>query len=739
VVFSRGAAVLKASGLASAAFLVMAAAAPAPAWTISAVPAAQAPNGRLVAQSCPAPGTCMAVGSFHAPAGLSLALAERWNGSAWTALPTPNPSGGHGSVLTAVSCRSASACTAVGSYRNSAGTAATLAETWNGTTWRIQPTPDPAGSFGSYLTGVSCAAAGACTAVGYYENQSFQDNGVAFAESWDGHAWTIQQVPTGGASPTFLYAVSCASRAACVAVGSHNGNAIGGLPLAEVWNGTSWTLQAPAVPGGGFVALTGVSCTAATTCTAVGYYSQNHGPFATLALAERWNGTAWAIQPTPDPGGSADLAAVSCTAGTACTAVGWADQSQRALAETWDGSTWTAQAPARPPGAAHSTLAGVSCPAPGECSAVGSAYRAYPGVWYTLAEAQHGSAWAIQATPSRPGAIGNSATGNLVYPPLSGVSCTAAASCVAVGSVARAWNGTTWAPLAIARPPGATNIAFGGVSCTAAKACMAVGSYDDTSGTKRPLAESWDGTSWRIETAVSPTGAGALAAVSCAAAKACMAVGSYGGTSGFGQTLAESWNGTNWRVRATINPGSRNNVLTGVSCTVASACTAVGHSDGLGPLAEGWNGSTWSQQATPRLGGQLSSVSCTAASACVAVGNSGSHPGVGTWDGSTWTIRSLPMPAGTFESQLNGVSCPASGDCTAVGFSFVNNGGILTLAETWNGTAWTAQPTANPPHAQVSGLLGVSCTAASACTAVGGYGPLVAMFGVDVPLAEQRP
>jgi hypothetical protein len=168
VVFSRGAAVLKASGLASAAFLVMAAAAPAPAWTISAVPAAQAPNGRLVAQSCPAPGTCMAVGSFHAPAGLSLALAERWNGSAWTALPTPNPSGGHGSVLTAVSCRSASACTAVGSYRNSAGTAATLAETWNGTAWTAQPTANPPHAQVSGLLGVSCTAASACTAVGGY-------------------------------------------------------------------------------------------------------------------------------------------------------------------------------------------------------------------------------------------------------------------------------------------------------------------------------------------------------------------------------------------------------------------------------------------------------------------------------------------------------------------------------------------------------------------------------------------
>jgi hypothetical protein len=74
-----------------------------------------------------------------------------------------------------------------------------------------------------------------------------------------------------------------------------------------------------------------------------------------------------------------------------------------------------------------------------------------------------------------------------------------------------------------------------------------------------------------------------------------------------------------------------------------------------------------------------------------------------------------------------------------VGFSYANGGGILTLAETWNGTAWAIQPTANTSHAQLSGLYGVSCTAASACTAVGTFGALVAFFGVDVPLAEQRP
>ena len=678
--------------------------------------------------------------------GTSLTLAELWNGSAWKALPTPNPSGGHGSVLTAVSCESASACTAVGSYRNNAGTAATLAETWNGAGWQIQPTPNPAGSFESYLTGVSCPAAAACTAVGYYENQSFQDNAVAFAESWDGTAWTLQPVPVAGAVQSHLYAVSCTGATACTATGSYSdstGNAA--VPLAEAWNGTSWTFQATPVPSGAFSsALTGVSCTAAASCIAVGNYDQNRSPFAELTLAEVWNGSTWTIQPTPNPGSYGNLAAVSCVTATSCTAVGWQGPSfvpKHALAEVWDGIAWTAQAPAQPSGAADSTLAGVSCTGARTCAAVGSAYHAFPGAWRTLAESRPGTAWAIQASPSVTGALGTSLP-VFQATPLVGVSCATSAACVAVGTVARAWNGTAWANLAFARPPGASNIVLGAVSCTAASACMAVGRYDDASGALRPLAESWDGSTWHLVAVAEPAGATniTLGGVSCTAASTCMAVGSYDDTSGTAVTLAESWNGTNWSVLTTLNPDSNGNFFNAVSCTAASSCTAVG-SGGNRPLAEAWNGTAWSQEPTPGSGfGPLLSVSCTAASACAAVGSVGTHAQAGIWNGTAWTMQRLPVPTGSNEAALNGVACTGPGECTAVGYSLrYSDFNSLTLAEAWNGTAWTVQPTPNPPHAQVSGFSGVSCTSGGACTAVGNAGPLVGLFGVDVPLAEQRP
>jgi hypothetical protein len=76
-----------------------------------------------------------------------------------------------------------------------------------------------------------------------------------------------------------------------------------------------------------------------------------------------------------------------------------------------------------------------------------------------------------------------------------------------------------------------------------------------------------------------------------------------------------------------------------------------------------------------------------------------------------------------------------------VGFYFTgSNGGFeATVAEAWNGTAWTIQPTPKEPFGQIGALYGVSCTAGSACTAVGGDGPMIGDYGVQVPLAEQRP
>ena len=71
--------------------------------------------------------------------------------------------------------------------------------------------------------------------------------------------------------------------------------------------------------------LYGVSCTSATSCVAVGSAAQ-YGSHSEIlrTLVESWNGTTWAVTPSPNKPGPQDLsslAAVSCTADH-CAAVG---------------------------------------------------------------------------------------------------------------------------------------------------------------------------------------------------------------------------------------------------------------------------------------------------------------------------------------------------------------------------------------------------------------------------------
>jgi hypothetical protein len=678
------------------------AAPPVAAWSLQSSANQKYPTGVLFATSCSSATACTAVGFYVTGNGTQVTLAEAWNGTAWRIQSTPNPSGATASYLWGVSCTSATACTAVGHYTDSNGSELTLAERWNGTTWTIQRTPGE----GS-LNGVSCTSSTACTAVG-----------GALAERWNGSTWTIQTTP----SDTDLHSVSCTSATACTAVGWS-----GGGPLAEVWDGNTWTIQTTPRGTG---TLNGVSCSSATACTAVGNSTDSNGYHP---LAERWDGTSWTIQNISSPYGGY-LYGVSCTSATACTAVGsdasvtlawnrntWtlhtspSDGSLNGvsctstasctaigstgagpLAERWNGSTWTIQAGTIPNAFALSSLSAVSCASTVACTAVGYALNYPVGEAEPMAQRWDGRSWTMQTISSQYGGQ------------LFGVSCTSAAACTAVGSsanqtLAERWNGSTWVIQYLANLSFPTAAAgLGGVSCLSATACTAVGDYaisTDYAGDKyfETLAERWNGTTWMIQSTPRYGNNGtnhALSAVSCTSATACLAVGgSFSASFSSGRTLAERWNGNTWTALTTPNPSivaGLGSALAGVSCTTASACTAVGYSyfgNTQEPLAERWNGTSWSIQTTPKPsgGGSLSSVSCTAANACTAVGASNTGALVARWNGSTWAIQSTPKPSGATSSTLSGVSCTNVTACTAVGYSNTPNGIQATLAERYSG------------------------------------------------------
>jgi hypothetical protein len=203
-------------------------------WSIESTPNPQAPTGTLQAVSCTSVSACTAVGSSDTNDGASVTLAERWNGTAWTIQPTPNPSGSTASSLLGGSCTSATSCTAIGDSSTSAG-AVTLAERWNGTAWTVQTTPNPGSAEGTYSTleGVSCTSATACTAVGS-SNPIATGLTATLAERWNGTAWSIQATPNpSGAETSELNEVSCPSDSACAAAGQYSTAGLFFVTLAE--------------------------------------------------------------------------------------------------------------------------------------------------------------------------------------------------------------------------------------------------------------------------------------------------------------------------------------------------------------------------------------------------------------------------------------------------------------------------------------------------------------------------
>jgi hypothetical protein len=100
--------------------------------------------------------------------------------------PTPNV-GPDDNYLNAVAATSAANAWAVGRYYD--GTEwQTLIEHWNGVTWTVQPSPDPAGPAGdNELTAVTATSPSNAWAVGYHAEGTTD---VPLIEHWDGAAWT---------------------------------------------------------------------------------------------------------------------------------------------------------------------------------------------------------------------------------------------------------------------------------------------------------------------------------------------------------------------------------------------------------------------------------------------------------------------------------------------------------------------------------------------------------------------
>jgi hypothetical protein len=154
--------------------------------------------------------------------------------------------------------------------------------------------------------------------------------------------------------------------------------------------------------------------------------------------------------------------------------------------------------------------------------------------------------------------------------------------------VVERWNGTSWAVEPTVTYPGSTTIEprLSGISCATASSCVGVSAYGEQIGTgpegpvvvAKPLAVTWNGTSWSMTKLPSPPYSGdtTLSSVSCTSSTSCFAVGMWM-FGQVGQTLVEHWNGTSWSVVSSPNRfNATNNHLSSVSCLSDSNCFAAG-------------------------------------------------------------------------------------------------------------------------------------------------------------------
>ena len=295
--------------------------------------------------ACVSPTECFAVGGVG---NFNFAdhrrLIEAWNGNAWSIQAVGNPKGTANTFLNSVSCGGPSLCFAFGDENDNTDLpVGPLVEKWDGTGWAVQPAlPEPAGANVIGLEAVSCASAANCTAVGVVASKDFTDQ-QPLAEHWDGTSWSIEAMPLlNGSSQPELFSVSCTG-STCMATGRRFDPATGTyVPLAEFFNGTAWSVVHLAPPiGATGIVVNGVACTSASNCYAAGAALITSGHAVTLI--EQWNGTQWSVMLTPNAPGENTLQDVTCTGTGSCMAVGRTNDfsTQSTLAMRLSGGRWS--------------------------------------------------------------------------------------------------------------------------------------------------------------------------------------------------------------------------------------------------------------------------------------------------------------------------------------------------------------------------------------------------------------
>jgi hypothetical protein len=309
------------------------------AWSIVSSPNEEGSNS-LVAVDASAGDNAWSVGYYLGYHGVNETLAERWDGSRWTLVETPNV-GDNGSQLYGVAALSPSDAWAVG---YSAGepdtyTSSTLVEHWTGSAWSVVPSPNPSNDplYGAnQLNDVRAFAPNDVWAAGW---QWTPIGSAPLIERWDGRRWRVSRTPTDAFRE--LQALDGTSSRDIWAVGHAFTFSDGKQSLIMHWDGRSWAVvPTPKLPYDNY--LTDVTVVSPTDAWAVGYTVPPNLDFQPHFL--HWNGSAWAVVPSPHLSSTHNyLQAVAAVSGNQVWAAGYRTVNGQVVTfvERWDGARWS--------------------------------------------------------------------------------------------------------------------------------------------------------------------------------------------------------------------------------------------------------------------------------------------------------------------------------------------------------------------------------------------------------------
>ena len=415
----------------------------------------QASSGAVVAVGLALAGLCP---------GRALAGTLTWGSAqAIGALPAGAPAGVSPS-LDSLACSSPGACVAVGDFSRtfhtepSTGFSEPMAVSESAGRWgrslqiMLPSNAAAATEQQAGLRAVACAPAGACVALGAYDDHSGSLQSMIVSQSagvWSRASELMLPSAAGGG----LVSLTCPVAGSCVAVGSEedsfgNSEPIVVSELDGVW-GQPHALMLPAhVHAAEGDQLTSVSCPRAGACVAVGDYflgAADFNPPTSHAKVVSESRGVWrharaislARRLRSAGGQEEQLDSIACPSAQRCVAVGHYDEDTsgdaHAMLVTESAGSWGQVTQLSPPAGAESGqfagLNAVACPASSACVAVGQ-YDTRGQNTLAMAASESGGAWPRAREVALP--IDGQA-GDGLGASLESLACPAVGSCLALG------------------------------------------------------------------------------------------------------------------------------------------------------------------------------------------------------------------------------------------------------------------------------------------------------------------